>query len=1558
MTARTTAGGRRTRTQHPSSRLPTRQIQPATSSQLRHLYKDLLRGSIAPKSFAAWLGVVTSPLVVAKGLQQNFFVIVRACSIKHLGKALSSNGWKHVWEGLGSTPGLLDLFSDLSVNEVRQACKVIGKCARFNDVLEKRKCVTELFKSLQPHIFTDASLKSKDYRPLNNFYRYLISSCTEDLVERIVAGNLKGVWKPIRQEYLMRYHPDIARREQLRTLEPDSEASFTLDRLRGLIGQYPMTGTTPRRPVFTPPMDFALQVLRRIVIDGSSQLDEEVFINDLVRPLLNRCIKKKVPWPITKDVVDLTMRYLDKYSHVGVQITMMRGDVRHLVAPCWTRKPDLFADSFRSLCSHAVFGTKPSTEPFGWGEFMDGVPVRQRYALFCFCFEASTGLDVDNDEHLGRMIGQLDAQLLAKFTAHEALGIFKRLRAARGDDNLVMVRGGDTILSITLIFRRPAQDPDIAFVHLLNQNGNFDQAREVATQRIARRKKEAEKGSEPEQRTIYVKYAIYYAVASGDLQILHEIFDWTRRFVRDPLVCREIYPQNFPCEVYTRLTGIPNSIDALNLEDLQARVQAANNLMRSIFDTACAARREPSFRAGDWWGVLNMFRPVKKGLKASDNELYTALWESAIDMLLGVEARANQPENRRLSANSIRGPMDCTWESSADLKSTEPSVYRFLDELAKLRDGFWQTLRPKYQPAVLGLPEPYPRGLPIQHLITPWVLDEPHLENAAPYIASPVKAVFFPIPEAVQQPVSDDVESAVAIGGFVDSYKHALRLYVSKSGSRKYREHRLKQAWTYATSSMNCGRMDSEEAFRFWKTKGPYKEALAPPSKRNFMKSTWPQIPDIDDPCPVQRHEWNPFTSRRPDQPARTLEILTYLDLSLIIHDRRENTETPWSALDNLSPLIVPGNRVETRSIWFSDRNMGEGGVLSALMYLEMMYGASEGSLVSLPFPSAQYALYPALYLDPECHGDPLNPYTAVRSIQARNMMAKLAASDRGEAEDDSVQELALNLILRLTESDRPAFAIDLVIKTILERPEASSWHRKLLKPKFLKRLRRKVAEICFRRFSAAVLERVRTEEDKADSDGGKLAESGRIDVAPTKPFAKITTIKFLAQILRDVETVDESSALPILCILLDKASHIDVRLNTIKSLLHMLDTASSENDRKSSSRAGENDWIKAEDSGVLPAYPDMDDQNPTMRLFVEHFRCCDTVAPERQQLFISRILLPTLTHHQRQISRWARLFLRKHDVVANVPVLPQHTTQLLRHLGTSFPQTALSDLVSYMIVCIAPPPAIFDLNARLRASKAELESIDVQTWFRLYGSTLASILTFRGFDILSLLDRPTILAKGNCITPDVITWEYLRAFKAIVPVDAPLYTRLTDSFLPTLVSGKYATRPWWGEHGKSIVREMITFVNTLHTKEWVRDPNRSPCVFPQTFPWRILLLDFPWPTAHTPEIDNLGCKQFADQLGAVLDGMCAGSHRLRIATRLSSHAERTTHAVARSLKIDVARYLLALVQDDWASLRDSEGKADARRMVERWKIDEREAVRRIAVGQTWVCKSMRTIPT
>ena len=167
-------------------------------------------------------------------------------------------------------------------------------------------------------------------------------------------------------------------------------------------------------------------------------------------------------------------------------------------------------------------------------------------------------------------------------------------------------------------------------------------------------------------------------------------------------------------KVIDLFSGFPMKLSpATSTDELFQGVEPANDILRTLFETALQALKEPSFYAPDWRAVLDMFGEVIKArldranalnsdLDISHDDIYTFLWNGTIDLLIDVEKTILEPDHAALNFYHLKGLLG----SSILLKQNLPSSLRFIDNLARARSQLWQAYRPTVFPAVATLSLP------------------------------------------------------------------------------------------------------------------------------------------------------------------------------------------------------------------------------------------------------------------------------------------------------------------------------------------------------------------------------------------------------------------------------------------------------------------------------------------------------------------------------------------------------------------------------------------------------------------------------------------------------------------------------------------------------------------------------------------------------------------------------------------------------------------------------------------------------------------------------------
>ena len=520
--------------------------------------------------------------------------------------------------------------------------------------------------------------------------------------------------------------------------------------------------------------------------------------------------------------------------------------------------------------------------------------------------------------------------------------------------------------------------------------------------------------------------------------------------------------------------------------------------------------------------------------------------------------------------------------------------------------------------------------------------------------------------------------------------------------------------------------------------------------------------------------------------------------------------------------------------------------------------------------------------------------------------MDAVKATNPTESRHTEIQNQTYGFIIGLSESDRPSLAGEMIVRTILDNPQSSSWHRILLGPRFLQRLSANQARVVFTLFSEEILSRLEPKENltqksnivsddgqtKATEDGPKKPED--------QPYVKVITLKLLAELLRESKIVSKDFALSILSSLFQKSKHIDVRLAIFKSLLNMLESCPEErtndiitalepiiplagtlNERQPVS---EDDWTRAEDTLSLPEVVEeiyeyaVEASSPILSALMDFYRS-SPACHEKFLPFVQRILLPTVNSLMRETAKWTSLFLRKHGAEFSItkdfllPKIPRSRWIFQTILSASgdrlayVPRDLLVEYVDYLIFNIEFDASLRALDEKLMDDPQLKSSAEVVIWRSLYQEGPRYTSSFR---LMGMVDVRTRLPHAKGITPQIVQEQYIRLFKTLVWNDTPLHKWLL-SLVNSSLAPNNLKQSWWEPYGKPILENMITYIDTMRTAESQNDGERKLPILPDTFPWHLRMIEYPWANYQDSHIDReRKCEHLASNIAAKIDE-CSG---------------------------------------------------------------------------------------
>lgn len=337
---------------------------------------------------------------------------------------------------------------------------------------------------------------------------------------------------------------------------------------------------------------------------------------------------------------------------------------------------------------------------------------------------------------------------------------------------------------------------------------------------------------------------------------------------------------------------------------------------------------------------------------------------------------------------------------------------------------------------------------------------------------------------------------------------------------------------------------------------------------------------------------------------------------------------------------------------------------------------------------------------------------------------------------DDILESLSYQVLLRVAKGDKPELVRRLVLDTILERPDASSWHRQFLSPRFMKSLTATQAQEMLLAFATAIGEKL------DEQSYVKVGEAPPVSSAPPQSNVKITTIKYLAQLLDNADFISADAAIEVLVEVFKASTHRDIRLATLNSLfgllnalgngprsnpliekiLKALDTAipvvGSINERRPPQ---EIEWKEAQDTKTLPEVSDKSTGLPPLMTAILN---APTQYPGIKNLgeeFVTRFFLPIYKLSLQEQDKWTAIFLAKYKSelkasdLPRLPISPKIWKILLQFYADVLPLYVLEDYDTYTAMTLTPPPALRTLNKSLKENLETANTPEVAHWLSLF---------------------------------------------------------------------------------------------------------------------------------------------------------------------------------------------------------------------------------------------------
>ncbi|KAM0449259.1 hypothetical protein ACHAO4_007925 [Trichoderma viride] len=1479
---------------------------PGAASSLTAELIALVASDLLPSIvLSLWPMAANDPTAIVAVMHQELCLNAQRSAIKHFYRHLRrEKTFAKVWEAVDGASGVARLAAKLNLNHVRLLLSLLGNTGRARGARkERQRAMEELLTLLwgddgeasASAIGTDGG--SFDSRPLRDDYVKLVPACSgafrvewQEMKGQLPEGYSHSVTTD--QEFFEHYYNEKLRRGEI-------TASEFLHAIKLLSSNR---------------IDYGLEILHKFteseILLGASPSD---LLRTIIDPLGKRFLSNRM---MSSDV---TMQFWSRVISSLKERQGFRKDFensaehyRRLVA----RLVKVWNRSRAKIEYTDMLGTLFSVLPqivvnrYSLVEFVRKPARSLRYRLLRLFLKNAAGhqFDIGEPDSLDHAEFQKSALrwpagIFFELSADEALPLFMKVRRARKD--IGFAHGHKFLFE-----RRDADDGDLADHHIIqallmrqstvslsSMTAGLNAMRsENRLQELPGRMKKATQGRSPEARAEWCVSTLSLCIAIGDLDVYAETLRWARRFNKDPLTVKEMYSKSCISrhEGVNLLAVLPfmrKTPLTITVEQLTKKIHSANEVLQILFETATMAVNEPSFDAKNWKATfeliseaissrLNWVNDFQDRSKISDDGLYDAVWESTFIMLEKMISTLLSPAGDKFKP--INAYATLSWTSVNEPETMRLPTIEFLNAMAVFHDNLWAKHRRRETPAIVTAGDIWPKGLAIQHLSDHYGMAMTYL----PYTRIRIERIVFMDADKAMASVKVDEETQTAIGEFVDSWREALRLYIhtprvrySKSPTSKdlplrvQRQERITKAWKHATVNLSKGRMSLEEAERFWwPVFSGYRinvERDEVEIDKSASQRPEPSLPNEGE--DMQPVEWNPDPEyNRISQPKKSKSIApTYLDVLLSqSHETTAyypNRSSKRSALETVK-AVIPGKPLPYsfwQSFYTTGRKLtGKGAdayVAAGILALNMKYG-SDISLLKTPFPDASTARIPAVYLDEEflereTAGEDTQIHTMLADLShyvPTRLLARLAASvlESIGKKPDSEKPYAIFAYITniMLDGINPSLAFPLIQQFVLEYPSASAWHRLLLSPQTLMSFLPSDAKRFFESFTDAILDKLQEQAKRRAEEPNSSERKG--------PLVKVTTVKMLAQLLRECPVVDSSFAVDLNIRILERASHVDIRIASIKALTEALSTTTSPVVRQrifdalfkhaapmaSSVHEAQPavDWDALKPVDELPEIWGDGSGNfgnpPIVDMILLAGHEIDLQSDEGRTLTeLKHFVLDSSAETNR---RWTDLFLKKNGFSipdnAQLPPIPVFPTALNTLLVLMRSETSLKyiDLMKrYTLMKMNPPDWLARINKAVKDDKDLSKSNAGKHWYNLWSSDSYSYMTS------TIGNVSVFLGPKN---QDTRNREQSRAFYEFLE---QFILEVGDAFITEGLSSQYASfldKLSWMDPESPVWRRFLDRINSLRTPAWQADPNRKPKVLPDTLPLKMKMLNLP----------------------------------------------------------------------------------------------------------------------
>jgi hypothetical protein len=413
------------------------------------LFADVEQGSVPATVVSLWLSVSKSPVAVADALLQSHSVLARRFAILRFGKALRSPKWRIIWDHLGGVEGLLSIFAELSVEEVKLLAKAIGRCNKGQKDQEKQEQVTKLLCGLLPSLHPSAPYRSHDERPLHCHYAKMVPACNPDFIRTLLSQQSNPLLGYFSIDDLLHTQYDVVRRLVLNAIfNGGNDPNDLPEYLQSLLQRMPPSPSV--EPGLSASMFFSLRLLRELCDHlEDARFSSKLFLPGLVEPLMRRAFKKGLGAPLLHEIIELAVTYLQHDAAAAQHLSIGRGGFVYNVVRCWSRYPELMEGDLVTTLRLPRNDSHMGIDRYR--NLLRAVQRSQRYTLLQLLVQNTKSLNVNigvEAELRTLRVERWPCNLFTDMMKDQAVSLLRALILVKPEGSFLSLERGSTVLSM------------------------------------------------------------------------------------------------------------------------------------------------------------------------------------------------------------------------------------------------------------------------------------------------------------------------------------------------------------------------------------------------------------------------------------------------------------------------------------------------------------------------------------------------------------------------------------------------------------------------------------------------------------------------------------------------------------------------------------------------------------------------------------------------------------------------------------------------------------------------------------------------------------------------------------------------------------------------------------------------------------------------------------------------------------------------------------------------------------------------------------------------------